>query len=477
MKSFALTVSTFLGTLGAFAAPTVTVTSAVQDVDTRVVTVNYTLSEAAIVTLDVLTNGVSIGAGNVKSVWGDANKKLAAGTHTLMWQPIDDWPVNLGTAGCQIAVTPWSLENPPPYMVVMLGMASNVNFFAAAEAVPCGVVSDLSRKYQMVFSKIPAAGVRWQMGQSSPVSGDDKEVAHYVTLTNDYYMGVFPVTFEQRNMMAIDSQISTTGPRPDNTTSFEQLRGVTSGHDWPNDGHAVAADSLIGQFRAQSGLEGLDLPTEAEWEFACRAGATTTWYFGDSDSVFDNYGWRLESDTTKHGGTTYSGNNRMQVPGLLLPNAYGLYDMHGNVWEWCLDWYSETYAVAGSDVTAPTGPSSGSARICRGGSFAHHSYQASAGFHATGATSAPGSSYYTIGFRMCCPVNMRTAEDGAGTGGTPVAAVASVTDFAPAAKSEIAADGLGTAQCPLDFLSLFDIAKDGLDFDSREPKGAFLMIR
>lgn len=72
---------------------------------------------------------------------------------------------------------------------------------------------------------------------------------------------------------------------------------------------------------------------------------------------------------------------------------------------------------------------------------------------------------------------MRTAEDGAGTGGTPVAAVASVTDFAPAAKSEIAADGLGTAQYPLDFLSLFDIAKDGLDFDSRAPKGAFLMIR
>ena len=477
MKYFALTASTFLGTLGVFAAPTVTVNSAVQDADTRVVTVNYTLSEAAIVTLDVLTNGVSIGAGNIKSVWGDANKKLAAGNHTLMWQPIDDWPVNLGSDGCQIAVTPWSLENPPPYMVVMLGMASNVNFYAAAEAVPCGVVSDLSRRYQMVFSKIPATGVRWQMGQSTPVSSNDREIAHYVTLTNDYYMGVFPVTFEKSNMMATASQCSSTGPRPDNTTSYEQLRGVTSGHDWPNDGHAVAGNSLIGQFRTQSGLEGLDLPTEAEWEFACRAGATTKWYFGDSDSVFDNYGWRLQSDYTKHGGTAYSGNNRMQVPGLLLPNAYGLYDMHGNVWEWCLDWYSEDYAVAGSDVTAPTGPSTGSARICRGGSFAHHSHQGSAGFHATGATCDPTSSYYTIGFRLCCPVNMRTAEDGEGTGGTPVAALASVTDFAPAAKSEIAADGFGTAQDPLDFVSQLFFIKDGLNFNSYPFRGIQIRIR
>lgn len=478
MKRFALTASTLLGSLAALAAPTVTIIGTpVQDAATREITVSYNLSEPAIVTLDVLTNGVSIGAGNVKSVWGDVNRKLAAGDHTLTWQPLDDWPVNLTTDNCQISVVPWSLENPPPYMVVILGMASNVNFYAAAEAVPCGVVSDLSRKYQMVFSKIPAAGVRWQMGQSSPVSGDDTEIAHYVTLTNDYYMGVFPVTFEQRNMMAMSSPASSKGDRPDNTTSYEELRGATSGHDWPNDGHAVASDSIIGQFRTQSGLEGLDLPTEAEWEFACRAGATTKWYFGDSDSVFDDYGWRNESDTTKHGGTTYSGNHRMQVPGLLLPNAYGLYDMHGNVWEWCLDWYSEDYAVEGSDVTAPTGPSTGTARICRGGSFAHYSWHASAGFHSTAATCAPVSSYYTLGFRLCCPVDMRTAEDGEGTSGTPVAAVASVTGFAPAAKRESTVEDLGTAQDPLDFVSRLIVTVDGLNFDSRKPFGFTINIR
>ena len=167
----------------------------------------------------------------------------------------------------------------------------------------------------------------------------------------------------------------------------------------------------------------------------------------------------------------------MQVPGLLLPNAYGLYDMHGNVWEWCLDWYSENYAVAGSDVTAPTGPSAGSARICRGGSFAHHSWQASAGFHAVGATSAPGSPYYTIGFRLCCPVNMRTAADGEGTGGTPVAAVANVTGFAPAAKSEGVVADLGTSEDPLDFVSQLFSIKDGLNINSYPFHGIQIRIR
>ena len=89
----------------------------------------------------------------------------------------------------------------------------------------------------------------------------------------------------------------------------------------------------------------------------------------------------------------------------------------------------------------------------------------------------PGDPYYTIGFRLCCPVNMRTAEDGEGTDGTPVAAVASVTDFAPAAKSEAAVADLGTAQDPLDFISQLLFIKDGLNLNSFPFIGIQIRIR
>ena len=96
------------------------------------------------------------------------------------------------------------------------------------------------------------------------------------------------------------------------------------------------------------------LPTEAEWEYACLAGATTAFSFGDLAKETDAYLWSAENSEDKTNPVSQK-----------KPNAWGLYDMHGNVWEWCSDWYINSYTNA--ETTDPQGPSSGTARVLRGG--------------------------------------------------------------------------------------------------------------
>jgi formylglycine-generating enzyme required for sulfatase activity len=107
-------------------------------------------------------------------------------------------------------------------------------------------------------------------------------------------------------------------------------------------------------------IEGTDkyrLPTEAEWEYACRAGSSTRFCFGDDDQMLEEYAWYYNNS----GGRTHPVSQKK-------PNAWGLYDMHGNVWEWCQDWYGP---YPKGHVTDPKGPSSGKALVSRGGSWCY----------------------------------------------------------------------------------------------------------
>lgn len=205
------------------------------------------------------------------------------------------------------------------------------------------------------------------------------EHLHQVTLTKPFYIGVFEFTVKQYDLIMGTSGSSLLYPKT--SRSWHDLRGYVAGEAYPEHTQ-VDPDSFFGILRAKTGCL-FDLPTEAQWEYACRAGTSTP--FNDGKEGADAANIKKIARYYGNSGTEINGYSDVQVPvGQYQPNAWGLYDMHGNVREWCLDWYKESLGTAA--VTDPLGPSKSEAynyygydkysyryRVIRGGS-AYHIY-------------------------------------------------------------------------------------------------------
>jgi formylglycine-generating enzyme required for sulfatase activity len=146
------------------------------------------------------------------------------------------------------------------------------------------------------------------------------------------------------------------------------------------------AQAFIQRLNAQKGEEVYRLPTEAEWEYACRAGTTGARY-GDLDRI----AWYGEN----------SGNQTHPV-GEKAANAWGLHDMLGNVWEWVGDWYGRDYYQQSPSVD-PSGPNNGDFRVCRGGSWSHIPLGVRAAYR---SYIIPAFRFYNLGFRVARTVNL-----------------------------------------------------------------------
>ena len=394
----------------ALADPSVTAASFQPNGDGSV-TVTYTLAgeEPAVVTLDASLGGVPIGQSGrcVRRVTGDVNRVVGAGTRTAVWYARDDLGADGGDfASLQVTVNAWKTNDPPLYMSFDLE-SKDVRYYTSSNALPGGGAvtgpnADIYAENRLLLRRVNAANVRWQMGSASSEPGRDsnREALHNVTMTNDYYMGVFELTKYQWMFIDGTNIFSRPDPgwiacdsQPISAISYDEVRGQYC--YWPD---APLAGSFLGKLRAFTGFD-FDLPSETQWEFAARAGHYSG-FWGDGSPIASTVTSGKDANLDRMAWWRNMVKPATSV-GSRQPNDWGFYDMAGNVWEWTLDVNRDNItANTYGQVVEPSNRNANNSMIVRGGCY----YTANAGCRpAQRGTNAANdkNSNGKCGFRIC----------------------------------------------------------------------------
>ena len=398
---YALILMTILSAAALEAAPVVSNVSMTQAAN-RDVTVTYTLSGApAVITLDVLTNGVSIGAKNLSELAGDVNRLVETdGTHTITFSADYTWAnqedaVRMEEA--KPAVTAWPATSTPDILVVNLAATNAVQprlrWYVSEEALPGGLLSNVMyRTTALVLKRIHAAGRMFSC----------QNPTRNVTLPRDFYIGIFPLTFAQQKL--IDTVAS-----PFYTNEGEHLMraAVKLTYDYLRGAHypaAPATTSFLGKLSELSGLD-FDLPGDAEWEYVASAGlpqdlwpngkihvpGTRVNAAGQKIATDANFPGRYKANAYPEDATSFGTSSAdwpaqygAPIVGSYEPSVWGIYDMVGCVWEIPRDYIESTQQC-----------------YIRGGAW---SKDATGCLPSTRATSTLSNASDYIGARVACPV-------------------------------------------------------------------------
>lgn len=405
---------------GALFADAPTISDVTLSVGGRIVTVDYKLANGpAIVTAEFATNGVVVDCGWPFSMPGDVARVVTNETCRFCWTVDLSWPeADIVANGLSVTLKAWALDTPPDYLVVDFSTFSNRLYFASEQSLPGGIGNPVYRSSAVVMRHIPVSSDEWRMGCVStyPYQGNASwETNHYVKMTKDYYIGVFPLTQGLYRYFGGKPQVGGSGDaqahsvengypdgdlKPLTIVTFVTVRGS---YNWPTDGHKVEASSLLGMLRTRSGVE-FDFPTEVQWEYACRAGTETCNYAGSKSSDVNAVAWTSENWRDDPACTS----NQTHAVGQKRPNGFGLYDMLGNTYEFALDYF--TY-----DLTSPefyldsVGPTnaldSTKERVTRSG----HWNQGASNSNAHYRRKCPQTSgSVNNGFRLACPCPIET---------------------------------------------------------------------
>jgi formylglycine-generating enzyme len=233
-------------------------------------------------------------------------------------------------------------------------LGAAVSALRTADPGPAPSVIHLGRGVTLELCRVPAGD--FVMGEDG---SEADEHAHAVRIARDFCMSRYEITNEQYQRFLDDTGYQGVDQADGDYLKHmrSQVRSAPRGPEYPVVCVSWLNARAFGAWVSMVSGRAARLPTEAEWERACRGGTRTRFYTGDQDADLLRAGWcGQNSEQTLH------------PVGKLEPNAYGLHDMHGNVWEWCQDWYGQSYYET-SPVTDPQGPETGSGRVLRGGSW------------------------------------------------------------------------------------------------------------
>ena len=312
----------------------------------------------------------------------------------------------VGTAGVRVTgkgnyegsfVYPFGIDpvDETRFLVVDLSGGTNATSYPVSylSDVPAGGWTDEYKTTKLVLRKVPE-GSFWMGSPEDEVGRQDNETLHRVTLSRGFYAGVFEVTQKQWELVMGTNVAQYVGDnRPIEGVAFIDIRGSYAGTNFPAS-TAVDAESFLGVLREKTGIIGLDLPTEAQWEYACRAKTESALNSGKNFEVTSGQSANA-NEVGRQSGNCTDGRSYSQhaAVGLYFPNRWGLYDMHGNVFEWCLDRWGLRTAVN------PVGSFDGTTRVVKGGCWKFAAKQVRSAFR---KAMTSYSRYNDIGFRLVC---------------------------------------------------------------------------